>query len=101
MACEAPTLLGDLPVYRELAAEGEGVRYVALDANSIASALNALTPEEGRTVGAAGRKRILGVADINAEARRVSDLYRRLIAAPRRRRTPSIAEAWSLLPRSL
>jgi glycosyltransferase involved in cell wall biosynthesis len=100
MACERPTILGDLPTYREIASSGEGVFYTAFEPGAVASALRDLVPR-ATDVGRRGRQRILEVADLGAEASRVSAMYRSACTGPRRSRRPSFAEAWSLLPRSL
>jgi glycosyltransferase involved in cell wall biosynthesis len=100
MACETPTLLGDLDAYRELAAPGEGVLYSAIDRDRLAAALSSMTAMDLRALGARGRRRVLEVADIRAEAKRVAGRYADLAGRPRRRRRPSLSEALSLLPRS-
>ncbi|MBX7186012.1 MAG: glycosyltransferase family 4 protein [Vicinamibacteria bacterium] len=101
MACETPTILGDLAAYKELAAPGEGVLYSEIQADALAAILASVSPEELRALGARGRQRILGVADLSAEAKRVVAFYEQLAARPRRRRRPRVSEALSLLPRSL
>ena len=100
MACERPTILGDLPAYRELASPGEGTVYADFDPVSIGSALQQAT-QDSVDIGARGRRRILQVADLGAEASRVSAMYREACGRPRRSRRPRFTEALSLVPRSL
>lgn len=101
MACETPTILGDLETYRELAAPGEGVFYSPIHAEAVARLLLEGSVEDWKAAGGRGRRRILEIADLHAEARRVKDFYERALEAPRRVRRASLVEALSLLPRSL
>ncbi len=100
MACETPTVLGDLSAYHELAKQGEGVLFSELETEALATVISGQTSERLQEIGRAGRIRILKVADIGTEARRVSGLYDRVMSAPRRRRLPDPREAFSLLYRS-
>ncbi len=101
MACETPTILGDLEAYQELAGQGEGVLYAPISAAGLAQVLGGQTSASLRDLGARGRRRILEVADLRSEAIRVRGFYERLVTMPLKRRRPRIGEAWSLLPRSL
>jgi len=101
MACETPTILGDLEAYRELASPGDGVLYAPIEAAGLAEVLAGQTSASLHDLGARGRKRILAVADLRSEAVRVRGFYEHLVTMPRKRRRPRIGEAWSLLPRSL
>ncbi len=101
MACETPTVLGDLETYREFAASGEGVLYSPIRADSLAALLSSTPHHTWAAVGSAGRRRILAAADLQTEARRVRRLYEQTMAAPRRRRRPDPREVLGLLSRSL
>lgn len=100
MACETPTVLGDLETYRELAAPGDGVLYSPIRADSLAALLSSTPQHIWAAVASAGRRRILAAADLHTEAKRVRALYEQIMAAPRKRRRPDPREALGLLPRS-
>jgi glycosyltransferase involved in cell wall biosynthesis len=87
MACEVPVVLGRLPSYRELVADGETAVMVEIDAPSIAqSILRLLT--DGSFASAltrAAAARVRESALLPREAERVEGLYREVLTRPRRR----------------
>ncbi len=87
MACGTPSLLGRLPWYAEVVADGEHVLLCELEAPAIADALARLMADEPlrRALAEAGRTRVLEVACLPREAERVERFYERLLAQPRRR----------------
>ncbi len=87
MACGTPSLLGRLPWYAEVVADGEHVLLCDLEAPRVADALVRLLADATlrRSLAEAGRRRVLEVACLPREAERVERFYERLLAAPRRR----------------
>jgi glycosyltransferase involved in cell wall biosynthesis len=87
MACGTPSLLGRLPWYAEVVADGEHVLLTDLDPPAIASALTRLLTDATlrRSLADAGRTRVLEVASLPHEAERVERFYERLLERPRRR----------------
>jgi glycosyltransferase involved in cell wall biosynthesis len=103
MACEVPVVLGRLPSYREVVADGETAVMVDIDAPSIAQGvLRVLT--DGRFASAlmrAAAQRVRESALLPREAERVEALYREVLARPRRRAALAgrVLDAASLLAR--
>ena len=87
MACGTPSLLGRLPWYAEVVTDGEHVLLCDLEPPAIASALTRLLSDAPlrRSLGEAGRRRVMEVACLPREAERVERFYERLLASPRRR----------------
>jgi glycosyltransferase involved in cell wall biosynthesis len=87
MACGTPSLLGRLPWYAEVVADGEHVVLCDLEPPAVAAALTRLLSDAPlrRSLGEAGRRRVMEVACLPREAERVERFYERLLARPRRR----------------
>jgi glycosyltransferase involved in cell wall biosynthesis len=87
MACGTPSVLGRLPWYAEVVAEGEHVLLADLSPEGVAGALTTMLTDERlrRRLAGAGRARVLEVANLPREAERVEGFYERLLARPRRR----------------
>ena len=101
MACEAPVVLGPLPGYKEVVADGETALLVQLAPKAIAAAVVRLEDAElRRSICEKARARVLEVASLPAEAARVLDLFSRLGPPRRSALGPALAlDALSLLAR--
>ena len=83
MAAEKPVIASDYGGLKEIVRDGvEGLIVAAGDNLSLGAALHRLldAPELCRTLGAAGRRRVLGNFTVEVFARRTVEAYRRAIA---------------------
>jgi glycosyltransferase involved in cell wall biosynthesis len=92
MACEVPAVVGRLPGYREVVADGETAVMVDIDAPSIAQGVLRILTDDAfaAALTRAAAERLRECALLPREAERVESLYRQVLARPRRR--PSLAE---------
>lgn len=82
MAAGLPVIASDFPVWRELfASTGAGICVDPADPQAIVEAVRALhaDPERARTMGEAGRRAVRERFNWDGEARRLVDLYDRLL----------------------
>jgi glycosyltransferase involved in cell wall biosynthesis len=91
MACEAPLLLGRLPAYAEVVADGDSVLMVDFTADAVAAGMVRLLSDRVVRTWLAGRAlaRVREVALLPRDAERVEGYYRQLVASRSRRRSRS------------
>lgn len=90
-ACGLPLITTDMPGCREVVTDGEdGLLIPPRDAAALAHAVARLldSPALARRLGAAARAKALAVFDERIIIRRTLDVYRRLLARPRRHDEP-------------
>jgi glycosyltransferase involved in cell wall biosynthesis len=103
MACETPVVLGRVPGYAEVVADGESALLVDFQAEAVAAALRRLMQEPALARALAGRalEEVREKASLPRAAARVEELYRRVLSLPTRRERPRrrVRDALSLLLR--
>jgi glycosyltransferase involved in cell wall biosynthesis len=100
MACQTPIVLGRLPSYREVVADGQGALFADFDAESVAKAVVQLLVDGELCASLTSRAltRVKEVGHLPSELDRVESLYRDLLVRPRRRASPRLLlDAASLL----
>jgi glycosyltransferase involved in cell wall biosynthesis len=85
MACETPAILGRLPGYAEVVADGEHVLLAELQPEPLAAAIVLVLKDAARAqrLAAAALQRVRQVAWLPDEAKRVEALYEALLERPR------------------
>jgi glycosyltransferase involved in cell wall biosynthesis len=100
LASQTPLVMGRLAAYDEIVAHEREVLMADLDAPSIAAAVTKILTDAdlATRLAKAGLERILSVASLPDEARRVEALYRRALAEPKLPSpiAPRILDAMSL-----
>lgn len=99
MACETPVVLGRLPAYSEVVDEGKTAVFTDIEPAALAGAISRVlgSPELGRDVGRAARRRVLEVASLPRELDRVEACYRVALSRPRTRRVRPVSTALDLM----
>ncbi|MGE0385649.1 MAG: glycosyltransferase family 4 protein [Gammaproteobacteria bacterium] len=88
MACGVPSVLADIPAYREFVEHGRSGWLVSPEPEAIARGVAAILGDpalHGR-IAEAGRAFVAAKADFRAEVDKVEDAYYALLARPKRRR---------------
>lgn len=95
-ACGLPLITTDMPGCREVVTDGkDGLLIPPRDADALANAVARLldSPALSQRLGTAARAKALAVFDERIIIRRTLDVYRSLLARPRRRGLPSVEPA--------